>query len=321
MFLMRNRHLFVKIADAMDGYFPATAPHFVSAHLFVTRLSSGLKATAIFLTYRQVNSPKVVISEIALNIQPQFHPPINPPQPTGLPQVGFAETVEEVRAAQQLRYDIFAREMGARLHNQIPGLDHDHLDPYCRHVLVRDAATQQLIGCTRILSEDSARRAGGFYSQNEFDIAPVLALPGRFAEIGRTCVHRNYRNGVTISALWSGIARFVAEQQIDYLIGCASIPLGENGAMAQAIFSELAQRHLTAEEVRVKPLIPLPRHDIVARDDYPMPPLLKAYLRVGAKICGEPFLDEDFQVADVFILVSTRQITRRYARHFLDRAA
>lgn len=256
-----------------------------------------------------------------MNIQPQFHPPMVPQQPKELPQVGFAETVEEVRAAQQLRYDIFAGEMGARLHNQIPGLDHDHLDPYCRHVLVWEPLTKQLIGCTRILTEDSARRAGGFYSQSEFDLGAVLALPGRFAEIGRTCVHRDYRNGATISALWSGIARFVAEQRIDSLIGCASIPLGENGAMAQAIFSELAQHHLTAEELRVKPLIPLPRHDIVARNDYPLPPLLKAYLRVGAKICGEPFLDEDFQVADVFILVSTRQITRRYARHFLERAA
>jgi putative hemolysin len=82
-----------------------------------------------------------------LKVQPQFHPPMVQSQPKGLPQVGFAESVEEVRAAQRLRYDIFAREMGARLHNQIPGLDHDHLDPYCRHVLVWDPLTTQLIGC------------------------------------------------------------------------------------------------------------------------------------------------------------------------------
>lgn len=255
-----------------------------------------------------------------MNVQPQLHPSFTPPQSKGLPQVGFAESVDEVRAAQRLRYDIFAGEMGARLYNQMPGLDHDHLDPYCRHVLVWEPLTTQLIGCTRILTGDGARRAGGFYSQTEFDIGAILALPGRFAEIGRTCVHRDYRNGVTIAALWSGIARFVAEQQIDYLIGCASIPLGENGAMAQTVFSALAQRYLTPESLRVKPLIPLPRHDIVARDDYPLPPLLKAYLRVGAQICGEPFLDEDFQVADVFILLSTRQLARRYARHFLERA-
>lgn len=256
-----------------------------------------------------------------MNAQPQFHQSLGQPQLRGSPRVDFAESAEEVRAAQALRYDIFAREMGARLHNEIPGLDHDHLDAHCHHLLVRDTPTMQLIGCTRILTEEGARKAGGFYSQGEFAIEPVLALPGRFAEIGRTCVHRDYRDGATITALWSGIAGLVAANRIDYLIGCASIPLGENGTMAQAIFSELAQRYLTPLDLRVQPRIPLPRSDMLARSDYPLPPLLKAYLRIGARICGEPFLDEDFQVADVFILLSTQQLARRYARHFLERAA
>jgi len=256
-----------------------------------------------------------------LNAQPLLHESKGQPLLKGSLRVAFARSATELRAAQRLRHTIFAGEMGARLHNQIPGLDHDHLDAYCHHLLVWDTSTAEVIGCTRILTEEGARQAGGFYSQSEFEIDPVLALPGRFAEIGRTCVHRDYRNGTTITALWSGIAGFVAEQRIDYLIGCASIPLGDDGAMAQVIFSELAQRYLSAEDRRVRPRIPLPRRDVLARDDYPLPPLLKAYLRVGAQICGEPFLDEDFQVADVFILVSTRQLPRRYARHFLGRVA
>lgn len=256
-----------------------------------------------------------------MNAQPQLRQSVGRPQLKGSPQVGFARSGAEVRAVQALRHDIFVGEMGARLHNEIPGLDHDHLDPYCHHLLVRDGLTAQLIGCTRVLTEDSARKAGGFYSQSEFEIDLVLALPGRFAEIGRTCVHRDYRNGATIAALWSGIAGFVTARRIDYLIGCASIPLGEDGSMAQAIFSELAQRYLTPEDLRVRPRIPLLRRDMLARGAYPLPPLLKAYLRIGARICGEPFLDEDFGVADVFILLSTRQLARRYARHFLERTA
>ncbi len=255
-----------------------------------------------------------------MNVQPQLlHQRVGHLQPGKSPRVGFAGTAVEMRAAQRLRYDIFVGEMGARLHNEIPGLDHDHLDPHCHHLLVWEPLTGQLIGCTRILTEDGARKAGGFYSQGEFDIDPVLTLPGRFAEIGRTCVHRDHRNGATIAALWSGIAGLVATNQIDYLIGCASIPLGQDGTMAQALFSELALRYLTPENLRVRPRIPLPRRDMLARGDYPLPPLLKAYLRIGARICGEPFLDADFQVADVFILVSTRQLERRYARHFLER--
>ncbi|MCP5197130.1 MAG: GNAT family N-acetyltransferase [Gammaproteobacteria bacterium] len=209
--------------------------------------------------------------------------------------------------------------MGARLHNRIPGLDHDQLDRYCQHLIVRNALGQ-VIGCTRILTTETARRAGGFYSQTEFDIAPVLALPGRFMEIGRTCVHADYRNGSTISTLWSGLAAFIAEQKIDYLIGCASIPLGEDGGgAARALYAELARRCLVPESLRVKPHLPLPRHDGIAQNRFVVPPLLKAYLRLGAQIGGEPCLDPDFKVADVFILLSTQHIERRYARHFLDR--
>lgn len=232
--------------------------------------------------------------------------------------VAFARSREEVRAAQRLRYAVFAEEMGAKLHNHIPGLDHDRLDGYCQHLIVRDGI-DQVVGCTRILTPEAARRAGGFYSQTEFDIAPVLALPGRFMEIGRTCVHPDYRSGATISTLWSGLAAFIAEQGIDYLIGCASIPLGEDGSDAQALYAELAQRHLVPEALRVKPHLPLPRRDGVARGGHMVPPLLKAYLRLGARIGGEPCLDPDFKVADVFILLSTARIERRYARHFLDR--
>lgn len=232
--------------------------------------------------------------------------------------VALARSHEDITAAQRLRYAIFAEEMGVRLHNRIPGLDHDRLDGYCQHLIVRDAFGQ-VVGCTRILTAEAARRAGGFYSQTEFDLAPVLALPGRFMEIGRTCVHPDYRNGATISTLWSGLAAFIAEQRIDYLIGCASMPLGEDGGAARALYAELARRHLVPEPLRVRPHLPLPRHDGMARGDYTVPPLLKAYLRLGAQIGGEPCLDPDFRVADVFVLLSTPRIERRYARHFLDR--
>jgi len=247
--------------------------------------------------------------------------PPTPPYPAREPHalsVALARSGEEVRAAQRLRYAIFAGEMGARLHNRLPGLDHDRLDDYCQHLIVRDGLGQA-VGCTRILTDEAAKRAGGFYSQTEFDLAPVLALPGRFMEIGRTCIHPDYRNGATIGTLWSGLAKFIADRDTDYLIGCASIPLGEDGGEARALFAELAQRHLVPELLRVKPHLPLPRHDGKVPCVGAVPPLLKAYLRLGAWIGGEPCLDPDFKVADVFVLLPTRRIERRYARHFLDR--
>lgn len=233
--------------------------------------------------------------------------------------VEFAGSPAQVQEAQRLRHEIFAGEMAARLQTLTPGLDHDELDQYCRHLLVRDGNTGQVVGCTRILTDQQASQAGGFYSQSEFDIQQILELHGRFMEIGRTCVHADYRNGATITALWSGLAEFIAEHDFDYLIGCASTPLGEGGAQAQSLFADLAPRYLTAEDLRVKPLHPLPAWDGQAVVNYTVPPLLKAYLRVGAQICGEPCLDPDFQVADLFILLSTRNVERRYARHFMGR--
>ncbi len=249
------------------------------------------------------------------------HRPATSPLPAAAPRtlsVELARSREAIREAQRLRYAIFAGEMGAKLHNRLPGLDHDRLDDYCQHLIVRDGLGQ-VVGCTRILTAEAAKRAGGFYSQTEFDLTPVLALPGRLMEIGRTCVHPDYRNGATIGALWSGLAAFIAERNIDYLIGCASIPLSEDGGEARALYAELAQRHLVPEPLRVKPLLPLPRCDGLAHSVRAVPPLLKAYLRLGARIGGEPCLDPDFKVADVFILLSTQRIERRYARHFLDR--
>jgi putative hemolysin len=233
----------------------------------------------------------------------------------------LADSGEALREAQRLRYEVFALEMGARLHNSLPGLDHDELDPHCQHLLVRHPGTGRVIACTRVLLDEGARRAGGFYSHREFDLDAVLTLPGRFAEVGRTCVHRDHRDGATITALWSGLASLVEAHQVDHLIGCASIPLGANGASARGVYSDLAQRHLSPEKVRVVPRIPLPRADAAVCEAQPLPPLLKAYLRLGAKICGEPFLDADFNVADLFILASTRRLARRYSRHFLERAA
>ncbi|MCP5420910.1 MAG: GNAT family N-acetyltransferase [Gammaproteobacteria bacterium] len=210
--------------------------------------------------------------------------------------------------------------MAARLHTLTPDLDHDDLDEHCRHLLVRDNATGQVVGCTRVLTDRQAQQAGGFYSQGEFDISQILASPGRFMEIGRTCVRADYRNGATITALWSGLAEFIAEHDFDYLIGCASVPLGERGAGAHALFGDLAPRYLSADHLRAYPLNPLPPRDESAEARYSIPPLLKAYLRVGALICGEPCHDPDFQVADLFILLSTSNVERRYARHFMGRS-
>lgn len=251
----------------------------------------------------------------------QFAPRLEPTTAEGpLLEVALAKTREEVRAAQRLRYRVFAQEMGARLQTAEPGVDADRYDPYCEHLVVRRRDTAEVVGCYRILIDTRANDAGGFYSQSEFDLTRILPLPGRTIEVGRSCVRSDFRNGATIALLWSGLARFIAENQIDYLMGCASIPLAAGTLDAQLIYERLIGSHLAPEAFRVFPRVPVPRIHLTGTTPAPkVPPLIQAYLRAGAKICGEPAWDPSFNVADLFLLLRTEAITSRYRRHFLSR--
>jgi len=222
-----------------------------------------------------------------------------------------------VRRAQSLRYQVFAGEMGARLHTLEPGLDCDEYDAYCDHLIVLDRATDQVIGCTRLLRDTQARRLGRFYSQGEFVLDGVLSRPGRFLEIGRTCVAPGYRGGLVISALWSELADYVARGGFGYLMGCASIPPGPSGFAVDAVYRQLVPAQFGPAELGVRPRLPVPAHRRCRRDESGIPPLLQAYLRLGAWVCGEPCWDPDFDVMDVFILLSLERLSERYERRFI----
>lgn len=235
--------------------------------------------------------------------------------------VELATTEEEIRASQRLRYRVFAEELGANLASADQGIDADRFDPHCQHLLVREADSGRIVGSTRVLTDQSAAKAGGFYSQSEFELSPVLALPGRRLEVGRTCIDPQYRQGAAITALWTGLGAFILEHRIDWLFGCASVDLHDGGVRAHAIMANLRQNAMTPDDCRVVPRRPVP--DAPAYDpatvSAPLPPLLKAYVRLGARIAGEPCFDPDFQVADVLVLVDVKVMDQDYARHFLQR--
>lgn len=236
-------------------------------------------------------------------------------------EVGFAQTRAEVQESQRLRYRIFAGELGAQIDDAGTGLDHDQYDPHCEHLLVREAESGRIIACTRILTDARAHKAGGFYSANEFDLAMLDSLPGRVMEIGRTCVDADYRNGAVIATLWQGIAAYITNNGYDYLFGCASIGLEDGGGAAHAILEQIRGRHLAPDYQRVRPFVRLPAADSRASEKAKMPPLLKAYLSLGAKACGEAYWDRDFNCADVFMLLNVTDLNPRYARHFLGKPA
>ncbi len=254
----------------------------------------------------------------AITIKPQE----NEPTPKQLREiarrplkVSFAQTDEEVKEAQRLRYKVFAEEMGAQLPDN-NGLDIDGFDQYCDHLLVRDSETNQVIGTYRILSPEQANQAGGYYAAGEFDMTRLEHLFDRTVEVGRACVHQNYRNGGTITMLWGGLAKYMQQHHYEYMIGCASVGMSDGGHMAASLYAQIKEKSLAPLEYRVFPHNALPINTLNQEVAVSTPPLIKGYLRLGAYICGEPAWDPYFNSADMLVMLPLSRINPRYAAHF-----
>jgi len=234
--------------------------------------------------------------------------------------VDFARNAEEVREAQRLRYRVFGEELGARLVCVEPGVDCDRFDEHCLHLLVRDDATGEVVGTYRLITPDVAKKLGGYYSEAEFDISRLDHLRDRLLEVGRSCVHPDYRHGGTIAMLWGGLSRFALANGYEYVMGCASISMADGGHVAASVYRTLREKHLAPLEYRVFPRCGLPMDHLDRNLNADIPPLIKGYLRVGAQICGEPAWDPDFNTADVFVLMALSRMSDRYLRRFLANA-
>jgi putative hemolysin len=237
-------------------------------------------------------------------------------QPQQRLYISLARNPAEVAEAQRLRYKIFAEEMGAQL-SGTGGLDIDGFDAFCDHLLVRESATHQVIGTYRILSPHQANKAGGYYSAGEFDLSRLSHLFGSTVELGRACVHQDYRNGGTITLLWAGLAKYMQMHNYEYMIGCASVPIHDGGHMAASLYYKLKDEYLSPQEYRVFPHNPLPIASLNKDMQVVCPPLVKGYLRLGAYICGEPAWDAYFNSADMLVMLPLSKINSRYASHFL----
>lgn len=235
--------------------------------------------------------------------------------------VSWARSEAEVREAQALRYQVFAKEMGARLPSQ-PGaaaeLDVDLFDAFCEHLLVRTEGEEgepgPVIGTYRVLTPAAAKRAGGLYSDTEFDLTRLRTLRPQLVEIGRSCVHAEHRSGGAILALWGALAEFMARNRLDTVIGCASVSMADGGHFAASLWNKLQSSHLAGIDCQVRPRLPLPvehlRQDLAVEP----PALIRGYLRCGAKLMGAPAWDPDFNTADLPLLLRTADLPARFRR-------
>jgi len=262
-----------------------------------------------------IDTPDIVTSE-RLSVDPAL-------SPSSL-EVRLARDWAEVEAAQRLRYRVFMQEMGAVGECDSTGLDVDRFDQAADHLIVIDHARDSaVVGTYRLMRRNQAMRCGGFYTEREFDIGAILAMPGEILELGRSCIDPAYRNRSSIQLLWRGIAAQVFAHRVVLMFGCASLP-GADPARHTDALDYLHRHHLAPEAVR-------PRATAAERVEPPfaaqgkltarhavlgLPPLLKGYLRLGGWIGAGAVLDRRFNTTDVCMVVMTDHVTDRYFRHY-----
>ncbi|MFG1602740.1 GNAT family N-acetyltransferase [Actinoplanes sp. NPDC049265] len=230
----------------------------------------------------------------------------------------IADSADQVEAAQRLRHDVFAGELGATLHGAVDGRDIDEFDDYCDHLIVREDETGTVVGTYRMLPPAAAERAGRRYADGEFEMSRLSVLRDQLVETGRSCVHPDHRGGAVVNLMWAGIARYLHLKNLRWLGGCASLPLDDGGALAAGVWARVSAKHMSPPALRVEPRNPWLSPEKPAGDkSVPVPPLLRGYLRLGSWVCGEPAYDPDFNCADLYVLFSMDRMDPRYRRHFL----
>jgi len=231
--------------------------------------------------------------------------------------LGIATTAEEVEQLQRLRYEVYTNEMNVVFPGAVNGVDIEPFDKWCVHLMVRDLKTDAVVGTYRILSPEKAAEAGGYYSEQEFNIDQLAHIRHVLCECGRSCTHPDYRNGQAIMLLWNGLARYLLSNNYRYMLGCASVSLADGGVQASKVW-RAARRDIDAHPDRptMVPINPYPLDKLTLTDDAKTPALIKGYLKIGAHICGEPAYDRDFNSADFPVIIDVANIDPRYKKHF-----
>jgi putative hemolysin len=225
----------------------------------------------------------------------------------------------EIRAAQALRFEVFNLELNEGLaQSYASGLDEDPFDAVCDHLIVEHRPSRQIVGTYRLQTGMNAAAKLGYYSAQEFDFQPYEPFRKKIIELGRACVHLQHRNLVVLGMLWKGIADYAKQRGSRYLLGCSSLTT-QDPAVGASAYTELCRKNVASSEWRTQPL---PEYDCpldrLADDEVKIPKLLRAYLSIGAKICGPPALDKNFKTIDFLTTLDLKALPAPTRQRFMS---
>ena len=247
--------------------------------------------------------------------------------------IKLANNKYELKKAQALRYSVFYKEKKAKSNfpKKMMKLDYDKIDKFADHLIVidkkRKSIKNKIVGTYRLIRGDVALSFGGFYTSSEFDLTNILNSykHKQILELGRSCVHKDYRNGTTMKLLWKAIAEYIKLYDIKVLLGCASFP-GTDVQEFSKELSYLRSNFSLPEEISVNSLLdnnyPVCIKNNINESDIrtfaKLPPLIKGYLRVGGRVSDSFFVDYDFNTIDLCVVVQTLNIDEKYKNKFLN---
>ncbi len=233
--------------------------------------------------------------------------------------IRLARDAVDIEAAQRLRFEVFNLELNEGLDAAyLSGLDADRFDECCDHLLVEEVRSAAVVGTYRLQTGQLAAAHHGYYSAQEFDFSPYEPIRCETVELGRACVHKDHRKLNVLNLLWRGIARYATERRARYLIGCSSLT-SQDAVAGLSAYEALRAEHLVDEPFRTEALGEYRIEGVSPGADRPqVPKLLRAYLSIGARICGPPALDREFKTIDFLTLLDLRALPDAVRNHFLD---
>jgi putative hemolysin len=231
----------------------------------------------------------------------------------------LARTEDDIRAAQSLRFQVFNLELNEGLEQSYAtGLDEDPFDAVCDHLIVEHLPSANIVGTYRLQTGRNAAAHRGYYCAQEFEFDVFEPLRAEMIELGRACVHPQHRNLIVLGLLWKGIADYARQRGGRYLFGCSSIT-SQDPTVGATIYAELCRKHLAQPQRRTRPL---GAYDCslsqLTAEPVKIPKLLRAYLTLGAKICGPPALDRQFKTIDFLTLLDLDTLPPLARQRFLS---
>jgi putative hemolysin len=234
----------------------------------------------------------------------------------------FARTAEEIDAALRLRFEVFNLELNEGLQSSyLTERDQDEFDQTCHHLIVVEKATNNVVGTYRLRTVEMAQKALGFYTETEFnlDLLPRDVL-SKSVEIGRACIDRNHRNTRTLFLLWKGLAMYMTFMRKRYMFGCCSL-MSQDCTEGKRALRQLQRDGHVHESFKVEPRPEYACrendfHSPDTNDELELPRLFGTYLRIGAKVCGEPVIDRQFKTIDFFVIFDKETIDEKYFEMF-----